>query len=157
MVWNPATSQGFLIELNNSCVTTGARDSNLGLQLMSDYWRTRNVGLLAKLDYFAFPELANTSVWPVYNVAIVPNREFLLQKINRFLFKVSPGSSLGRQGTSTHRQWVQKVQTNLITTIIWVSPPPMNILTTQTALADWLNTIHRSPPPSQNFETKATS
>ena len=62
MVRNLVTCQSILIDLNNNCVTIGGRDSNLVLQLMSDYWRTRAMGLLAKLDYFASRRTANTRV-----------------------------------------------------------------------------------------------
>ena len=50
---------------------------------------------------------------------------------------------------------VQKVQMNSIIAItFFVFPSPISVLTTQTALTDRQNIIHRSSPPSQNFGVK---
>ena len=37
---------------------------------------------------------------------------------------------------------------------VWVSPPPLSVLTTQNALTNRKYIIHRSPPLSQNFGAK---
>ena len=53
---------------------------------------------------------------------------------------------------------VQKVQMNSIIAItFFVSPPPISVLTTQTALTDRQSIIHRFPPPFQNSGTKDKS
>ena len=53
---------------------------------------------------------------------------------------------------------MQKVQTNSIIAIcIWLFAPPMSILTSQTTLPDWQNTIGRSPPPFQKLGQKTKS
>ena len=47
---------------------------------------------------------------------------------------------------------LRKGQMNLITTVkVQVSSPPIIALTTQTALTNRQNIIHRSPPPPQKF------
>ena len=48
---------------------------------------------------------------------------------------------------------VQKLQTNFIIAVN-VSPPPINVLTTQTVFTDRQITIHRSPKYSQDSEVK---
>ena len=79
--------------------------------------------------------------------------------------KVSLGVSLGDESAKNTRDCEgiramflypdQKAQTNFLTALkVWVSPPPISVITTQTALAVRGSTIHRSPPPSQDLGAK---
>ena len=83
--------------------------------------------------------------------------------------KVVPGGLLGHkwvQGMSRceekvlalHCLLLQKVQMNLITPIrVWVSSPPMIVLTAQIALPDWQNTIRKSPIHINVWDKKSKS
>ena len=50
---------------------------------------------------------------------------------------------------------MQKVQMNSTVAIkVPVCPPPINVLTTQTALTDWQKIIRESPPLSKKIGTQ---
>ena len=85
--------------------------------------------------------------------------------------KISLGGSLGTRARgcerawgyesnvlATHHLWVQKGQMNLVTTVkVRVSPSPVCVLTTKTALRDWQNIICRSLPPPKILRALVTT